>query len=431
MLCFSKIRIAALAVCLFIIGINRNVFAQTVSSFESFSLPPDSFYNGSDFSGGFTNGAVFFKNNFEDWGGGFTSWDGYAFSNMSDTITAGFTNQYSSYTGKGVNESEKFAVGYCYPVTRLILLNPQHPKIVRGFYVTNNTYAAISMRDGDDYSKKFGGDSGDDPDWFKLSIWGYRSGIQTDTIDFYLADYRFEDNNLDYIVKDWEWVNLESLGVVDSLEMVLTSTDNGQLGMNTPGYYCMDDFIADCIPQVTDTLSNIFFTDNNFQEIINLYQLFNDADTHDSLLTFNVINSNGFICSSWYIEDSLLYIYPNIPVKNYTCQDTLYICASSGNYQVCGTVVVNVDVTSGTKDELQNDFVNVYPNPVQNYLFVSSMQAIENIVISDVTGKICLNTNALEGGLQKLDVSFLPSGMYLIKIISENRVTSKCFVKGE
>ena len=36
--------------------------------------------------------------------------------------------------------------------------------------VANDTYPALSMKDGDAFSKKFGGDSSDDPDWFKLTI---------------------------------------------------------------------------------------------------------------------------------------------------------------------------------------------------------------------------------------------------------------------
>ena len=67
--------------------------------------------------------------------------------------------------------------------------------------------------------------------------------LGTDSVDFYLADYRFADNSEDYIVKDWTFVSLEALGDVDSLLFSLTSTDNDSMfGMNTPAYFCMDNF---------------------------------------------------------------------------------------------------------------------------------------------------------------------------------------------
>jgi hypothetical protein len=117
------------------------------------------------------------------------------------------------------------------------------PRELAGFYVTNSTWAALSMEFGDDYAKKFGGESGDDPDWFKLSVWGYHNGTASnDTVEFYLADYRFVNNDEDYIVKTWEWVDLSVLGEIDSLKFNLWSTDIGAYGMNTPAYFCVDNF---------------------------------------------------------------------------------------------------------------------------------------------------------------------------------------------
>ena len=42
--------------------------------------------------------------------------------------------------------------------------------------LTNTTFAALSMRDGDAFAKQFGGVSGDDPDWFLLTIDGLDAG---------------------------------------------------------------------------------------------------------------------------------------------------------------------------------------------------------------------------------------------------------------
>jgi hypothetical protein len=71
------------------------------------------------------------------------------------------------------------------------------------------------------------------------------AGAITGTVDFYLADYRFVNNGLDYIVNNWRYVNLTSLGAVKSVEFGLTSSDTAPWGMNTPGYFVMDTVIPE------------------------------------------------------------------------------------------------------------------------------------------------------------------------------------------
>jgi len=63
-----------------------------------------------------------------------------------------------------------------------------------------------------------------------------------DSVNFYLADYRFADNDSDYIVNSWKYVDLSTLGGVDTYEFDLSSSDTGAFGMNTPAYFCMDQF---------------------------------------------------------------------------------------------------------------------------------------------------------------------------------------------
>jgi hypothetical protein len=100
------------------------------------------------------------------------------------------------------------------------------------------------MKNGDQFAKKFGGASGNDADYFLLTVKGFNNGVaKSDTVNFYLADFRFSDNNQDYILDTWAWVNLQSLGDVDSLTFRLSSTDNDPLyGMNTPSFFALDNF---------------------------------------------------------------------------------------------------------------------------------------------------------------------------------------------
>lgn len=216
---------------------NAIAFAQNTSTFESFSLGTDTFLNGSDLSGGFTDEDVFLVNSFTE---EFSSWSGFAISNVTDVTTAGYTNQYACIAGEGANNSETYAVAYVSGASILKLENGANE--VEGLYVNNSTYAYLSMRDGDQFTKKFGGATGNDKDSLVLTIKKYLNGaLGTEQVDFYLADFRFADNSEDYLVKDWTYVDLTSLGLADSLSFTLSSSDVGQFGMNTPAYFCIDD----------------------------------------------------------------------------------------------------------------------------------------------------------------------------------------------
>jgi hypothetical protein len=236
-------------------AINIGTKPFVVSNFNNLNLEHDSFWNGSDNSGGFTDAELFYyKNEYE---ASYGSWSGFAYSNMRDDSTAGHLNQFSAITAGGMDATPEqgtnyaishvasdWANGYA-PIPSVVSFNNNKIGKVSGMYVTNATYAYLSMRDGDSYSKKFGGETGNDPDWFKLSVWGINADNEnTDTINFYLADYRFENNEDDYIVDNWRWLDLYDLGYVKSLNFILSSTDVGAFGMNTPAYFCMDNLVV-------------------------------------------------------------------------------------------------------------------------------------------------------------------------------------------
>ena len=111
--------------------------------------------------------------------------------------------------------------------------------------VTNTTYAGLSMLYGDMFAKRFGGPDGTDSDFFILTIHGLdANGDDTGSVDFYLANYTFQDPNLNYIVSAWTTVDLTPLGNATSLAFELNSSDIGQFGMNTPAYFAMDNLVV-------------------------------------------------------------------------------------------------------------------------------------------------------------------------------------------
>ena len=306
--------------------------AQTFSDFENLALAPNSYWIGAtsnptvSSSSTFTSGNAIFPNTYNGSFGGY--WEsGWAYSNMKDSTTAGYMNQYSARTGVGYNGSANYAIAQGGFINIVLRLNTvAKGKQVDGFYVTNSTFAAISMRDGDQIAKKFGGTTGNDPDWFKLKITKYLGGtLQTnDTVVFYLADFRFPNNSQDYIIKTWQYVNLKPLGNVDSLLFVLSSSDNNSFGMKTPNYFCMDNFktlntVAAGIEDATSNNSVISVYPNPAKDIIyvNSKNNISSVEIRNQLgevvlsTTENAIHigslANGLYSMSCYHEGVLVY----------------------------------------------------------------------------------------------------------------------------
>ncbi|MDG2454236.1 MAG: DUF4465 domain-containing protein [Bacteroidia bacterium] len=214
---------------------------RVYSTFDNLPLSKsDTFNNGADSSGGFNHYGRFFNNTYFSWGG----WSGWALSNMKDTITTGSTNQYSAITGYGVSRTPNYMVS----TGNGAYIKLDEATEISGAYFTNATYTARDMEQGSGFSKKFGGDDGNDEDFLYIIISSYLSGEFVDSTIFYLADYRFADNSQDYIVKDWTFVDFNndmSTGVIiDSISFRYEGSDTGSFGLNTPKYVCMDDFNA-------------------------------------------------------------------------------------------------------------------------------------------------------------------------------------------
>lgn len=216
--------------------------AQTVSTFDNLSLATDTFWHSTIPSDLFTSGNVTFPSMYD------TAWmywsGGWGYSNQTDTALAPSSpaHMFVAKAGSGY-QSVNYGVGQNYAVARLTgaALGGQ----VNGVWITNSAYAFNSMTYGDGFAKQFGGPTGNDTDWFKITIRNYYGGVLTgNNVEFYLADYRFSNNAQDYIVDDWQWIDLTSLGNTDSLLFELSSTDNNSFGMNTPGFFCIDDLTA-------------------------------------------------------------------------------------------------------------------------------------------------------------------------------------------
>ncbi len=209
---------------------------QTIT-FENLAVPSSGFWNGSDTSGSFTSGKLKFANLYNS---SWQTWSGFCYSQKNDVTTQGFGNQFSVFDA--ANGNNKFALFYP-PFDGALFASFPGTEVhqMKSIDLCNNTYAALSMKNGDAYTKKFGGATGSDPDWFKVTLNGYdQNGLKIGSVSCYLADFRFTDSSKDFILNKWTTVDLTTLGKINKLTFEFYSSDTGAYGINTPTYVCLD-----------------------------------------------------------------------------------------------------------------------------------------------------------------------------------------------
>lgn len=224
-------------------GIIRHSIGQSLNAdFENFTLPSSGYYNGSgQTEKGFLHSGIWFPLDYNEQ---FSSWTGFGVSNKTDTVNGSYSNQYSCYAGEGAMGSGKYSVAYSYDrIFIKPMVGSSQPLKISSFHFTNSTWVGRILKSGDAFTKKFGGPTGNDPDYFRIRVFNYFNGGISDSADVYLADFRFADNSLDYIVKDWKLAEFNFSTPMDSLGFSLQSTDVGQFGINTPTYFCLDNVV--------------------------------------------------------------------------------------------------------------------------------------------------------------------------------------------
>jgi len=81
--------------------------------------------------------------------------------------------------------------------------------------------------------------------------------------------------------------------------------------------------------------------------------------------------------------------------------------------------------TNNKNNEIDEMAVSVFPNPVSGVLNISSMKGISDIYIYSMNGKLKTQINSVSQNIHQLNVSdFLP-GIYLLKMIQNNKIITK------
>jgi hypothetical protein len=227
--------------------------------FEELPLPePSTYFNGAPNPGvnDFTSGGARFNNKYTvD-----TSvppfvyeyWNGWAYSNTTDTASRAFENQYSALPGRDADGvvGGTYVVGFDEKnsgggpeavVPEIVLPQGYAPKTA---WITNTTYTGETIRLGDLYGFTGPFEPGDQ---MQLHIFGLDAARNPlGEVIFTLADYT---GGNEFILNTWQPVDLWPLAGSRTLRFELSSTDVGPFGINQPAYFALDNLQLIPVPE--------------------------------------------------------------------------------------------------------------------------------------------------------------------------------------
>ncbi len=226
-------------------------------------------------------------------------WGGFTASNRTDLNPSGLDAQYTAAAGCGYDGSTQYAVAYTMGVQTDVYATDGQLHTVTGCYVTNNLWTYQDILQGGYGEPPYGGSTGNDPDWFKVTATGKNASGQTvGTLDFYLADYRFANNEEDYVLNTWEWFDLSPLGDVATISFSLSSSRGSGYNMITPAYFCMDNFngggaAPDLPPYIVNPVSDVVFNEYPQTQQVNLNGVATDPDDPDENITYSIVSNSN------------------------------------------------------------------------------------------------------------------------------------------
>lgn len=133
----------------------------------------------------------------------------------------------------------------------------------------------------------------------------------------------------------------------------------------------------------------------------------------------------GYVQYEWYQYIEREVDLTSLGYANQTVYVAFILETTQGYKLYFNNIEARVDDPLGL-DEQANVYVNVYPNPTSDWLAVQSESPVKNMTVYSISGQafapVKINDN-------RLDVSGLAAGVYLVRIETTNGIVTKRFEK--
>lgn len=344
-----------------------------------------------------------------------TWWSGYALSNENSREFNGLQDQFRVSAASGLDGSKGFLVAYPMwdNVNKIEVTSSSQGDIVKGVFVCNTSYVVNSIVKGDRFSSVFG-----DGDYFKVIFKGTNADGETKTVEYYLADFRNQDNKEHYYIDSWQWVDLTSLGKVKYISLDFESNKRNQYGITVPAYICLDN-LGDKY-HVEEIRTHKLILGNNHIKLKE-FTSFNEADAK---ITYEIQEyPDPDIAKVSISQDGVM----SIDVLKDFQQDADVILKIS---QKGKTVYQRHPISLVRGTNIGNDLkgrneVEIYPVPADNTINIScggkmgytvDIFSIDGVLVRKSVGLTACNS---------IDVSDLHNGNYFIKINIDGKILVK------
>ncbi len=187
----------------------------------------------------------------------------------------------------------------------------------------------------------------------------------------------------------------------------------------------------------------IEFTNIDFCSLVHEFSLDFESEIEFFDVDIEISQASG---STAFDGSIIAHITGGVPPYSYiwlggdgeVVQDSIYRNLNPGIYflqymdsTACTKVVeINLDVLSSTNDSQQRLKMDIYPNPIHDFLTVNIIGSlgVAKINILDINGFLLMEDNLRKPETQ-IDVSALPTGVYLAQVLIGDQNTIQKFIK--
>lgn len=386
------------------------------ATFEDFYLPKaESFWNGDGpddttgngvFSTLYSGSYTFSVNRHAN-----TWWSGHACSNQTSTDYATLEDQYRSAAGGGYN-SNNYCVSFVdsYSGPHAMYVTNAEVDSIQGMYVTNTAWVKDAILNGDGMSTVPGGFA--KGDYFKLIVKGQGIDNNFKEVEFYLADYRDEDEANHYLIDTWQWIDLRPLGKVKKIVYDLQSTKANDWGMTTPSYFCMDDVNGSrVIEKATEQLVGLTPVEIDLSQFVDFTGTakvtYKVTDKYDSSIAeFSIINNKMTVTAK--LDNTNTSVIISATQKGITKFIEIPVRINEYDAGINGTQVSNC---------------RIYPIPAKDFVNVATDMDDYSVEILTTSGASVLYTAGNNGNVT-IPLN-LEQGVYVIRISNHTQTVVK------
>lgn len=185
-----------------------------------------------------------------------------------------------------------------------------------GVYVCNSPWGYYGCTVGDGFAQPLVDEGG----YYKVTFHGVNIENETTrSVDFFLAERRYSDRNMDGVVNEddnftldhWAWCDLTSLGQIDILYITMDSSDKGDYGMNTSTLVCLDGLEyhgRGNVNSINSDNNRVYAADGNLYLSLAQEQAISLYNAAGMLVFAQKVDAGSHILNIGYLESGIYFV---------------------------------------------------------------------------------------------------------------------------